>query len=105
MMTADLETERMKVRRDVAEQDPWPNWASWSTLVEVEFFHNMLGPEAPDGLSPLGPCPDNLYAGLNTGVKAVTTNGIVSGFQMARSFIATGCRNSSSSPGVMAPRI
>ena len=67
----------MKVRRDVAEQDPWPNWASWSTLVEVEFFHIMLGPEAPDGLSPLGPCPDNLYAGLNTGVKAVTTNGIL----------------------------
>ncbi len=72
-----VSSDELKAPPHVAEQDTWPNWASWSTVIEIEFFHIMLDPGAPDDPARLGPCPDNLYAGLNTAVKAVTSNGIL----------------------------
>jgi len=72
-----VSSDEMKAPGRVAEADTWPNWANWSTIVQIEFFHIKGDPHAPDDPARLGPCPDNLYAGLNTDVKAVTSNGVL----------------------------
>jgi hypothetical protein len=48
---------------------------SWSTIVEIEFFHLM---KHPDDQQRLWPTPDDaLHPDANTNVKQLTSNGLL----------------------------
>ncbi len=65
------------IPQPVGQREPWPNWASWVTIVEVEFRHVASDPDAPKESPRCGPRPDQMHAGQNSPIKSVTSNGLL----------------------------